>query len=729
MAKKFLTPLGLVGLTSDPATGSEGQLYFNTTDDVVRVYANGAWTELSGAGGEGASVIYSASQPDVTSLNVGTIWVDSDAVITGGGGGTVTGGPSFQTIITSPVSASIVAQTSGEILTLVSGSNVYITNASANNSITIGVNGIQEQIDNLITSIGPSSASATASRITAYVKNGSTALAKGVPVYVTGADGTNIIVGPASNASESTSSKTLGFTQTALNSNQHGYIVLEGSLDGLNTNGATAGDPIWLGETTGTVIYGLANKPKAPNHLVYLGVVSRKNSSNGEIFVKIQNGFELNELHDVRITSIQNDDLIVYNSASSIWVNSPKQNIINTASAAAVSYLVDGAPEALNTLNELSEALNDNADILDTLLTTTAASSTYLPLSASASFYRWTKTYSASASVISGVDDNSISLSYNAGYIQLFINGVMLDPSEYTATNGTSITVTAPVLSGEVVDIFAFRNSTSVNTYSQAQIDAKYNNRTRWTKTYSASATVISGNSDNALPLLYSSGFEEVYLNGILLTPIIDYARTSASVITLGSGVITNDVIEIINTQPFNVADVYNTSQANSTFLTQSSASTTYLTQSSASTTYAIKTDFPADAWISYTPSLTSSGTTPTLGTGSVATGKYKKIGKTVFGWAKIQFGSSGVSAGTGIYRISLPIVAASADDQVCGAGILQDSSANTAYTLVPHIPNTGYVQLYQHQTSGATQVVFNDNPINIAASDRLMIHFTYEVA
>jgi len=87
MAKKFLTPLGLVGLTSDPASGSEGQLYFNTTDDVVRVYANGAWTELSGAGGEGASVIYSASQPDVTSLNVGTIWVDSDAEATGGGGG------------------------------------------------------------------------------------------------------------------------------------------------------------------------------------------------------------------------------------------------------------------------------------------------------------------------------------------------------------------------------------------------------------------------------------------------------------------------------------------------------------------------------------------------------------------------------------------------------------------------------------------------------------------
>lgn len=154
-----------------------------------------------------------------------------------------------------------------------------------------------------------------------------------------------------------------------------------------------------------------------------------------------------------------------------------------------------------------------------------------------------------------------------------------------------------------------------------------------------------------------------------------------------------------------------------------------YLTSASANNTYATKTDFPADAWTSYTPSLTASTTSPTLGTGSTATGRYKQVGKIVTGWAKLTFGTSGINAGTGIYRISLPIAAASADDQVCGAGILQDSSANTAYTIVPHIPNTGYVQLYQHQTSGATQVVFQDNPINIAASDRLMIHFVYEVA
>ncbi len=50
---------------------------------------------------------------------------------------------------------------------------------------------------------------------------------------------------------------------------------------------------------------------------------------------------------------------------------------INTASAAAVAYLIDGAPAALNTLNELAAALDDNADILDLYLTQSSASALY----------------------------------------------------------------------------------------------------------------------------------------------------------------------------------------------------------------------------------------------------------------------------------------------------------------------------------------------------------------
>jgi hypothetical protein len=203
---------------------------------------------------------------------------------------------------------------------------------------------------------------------------------------------------------------------------------------------------------------------------------------------------------------------------------------------------------------------------------------TYTQAAADAKFFaidesridRWTKTYSASATTITGVDDYSESLLYTSGLESLYINGVLVDPSEYTRTSASVITPDEAIVSGDVVDLIIPKAFEVANTYTIAQIDAKYNTRTRWTKTFSASATVISGVDDNSLSLLYTAGYEEVYLNGILLTPITDYARTSASVVTLGSAVVTNDIIEIVNTQPFNVADTYTTTQADNLFIPDS---------------------------------------------------------------------------------------------------------------------------------------------------------------
>ena len=134
------------------------------------------------------------------------------------------------------------------------------------------------------------------------VKNGEgNTIYKGQPVYIKGANGSNIIVGLASNSGEQTSSKTLGLVvQNSLANNAFGTVITDGLLEGFNASAANAGDPIWLGPS-GSLIYGLANKPHAPNHLVYLGVVTRA-QNNGELFVKVQNGYELEELHNVGVT-------------------------------------------------------------------------------------------------------------------------------------------------------------------------------------------------------------------------------------------------------------------------------------------------------------------------------------------------------------------------------------------------------------------------------------------
>ena len=161
-------------------------------------------------------------------------------------------------------------------------------------------------------------------KIKQQVKNATgSILTKGQAVYINGANGTNVTVALAQANAESTSSKTLGLIEADIAVNGFGYVVTEGVLTGLNTNAATnEGDPVWLSPTVaGGLVYGVANKPVAPYHLVYMGVVSRKNENNGEIFIKVQNGYELNELHDVLITTPVDGNVLRYDSVTSLWKN------------------------------------------------------------------------------------------------------------------------------------------------------------------------------------------------------------------------------------------------------------------------------------------------------------------------------------------------------------------------------------------------------------------------
>ena len=195
--------------------------------------------------------------------------------------------------------------------------------------------------------------------------NGDGLISKGTAVYVTGSNGTNMLVGKASNASEATSSKTMGLMQsdiTTTGGTQTGFVVTEGLLSGLNTAGQTAGDPVWLG-VNGALIYGLANKPYAPAHLVFIGIVTKVSAGNGEIFVKVQNGFELKEIHDVDLVSNAptNGQGLIYESATSLWKN---KTIIEDA---IVNGVTDKAPSQNAVFDALALKQNSSTLIFDSL--------------------------------------------------------------------------------------------------------------------------------------------------------------------------------------------------------------------------------------------------------------------------------------------------------------------------------------------------------------------------
>jgi hypothetical protein len=125
----------------------------------------------------------------------------------------------------------------------------------------------------------------------------------------------------------------------------------------------------------------------------------------------------------------------------------------------------------------------------------------------------------------------------------------------------------------------------------------------RWNKIFDGGETTISGNDENDNLLIYTPGYEQVYLNGILLVRNEDYTATDGVEINLSSPLNENDVLDIIIFIPVNIGNVYTREQSDaryatvidlenidlSLYLTQSGASATYLTQSSASTVYAPK--------------------------------------------------------------------------------------------------------------------------------------------
>jgi hypothetical protein len=144
---------------------------------------------------------------------------------------------------------------------------------------------------------------------------------KGAAVYISGATGQTSNVSLALATSDATSAQTLGVASAAIPNNSTGYILTFGYLSNVNTSAYTDGQQLYLSPT---VAGGLtAVKPLAPNHLVYVAVVEYANPNNGKLFVKVQNGYELDEIHDVAISSLAEGHTLRYDASTSLWRNVP----------------------------------------------------------------------------------------------------------------------------------------------------------------------------------------------------------------------------------------------------------------------------------------------------------------------------------------------------------------------------------------------------------------------
>lgn len=153
----------------------------------------------------------------------------------------------------------------------------------------------------------------------AYVTNAeSVTITKGQAVYLFSAVGDRASVKLAYNTGDATSAKTLGLVAEDIAAGQAGFVMCQGVAYKMDTSTYTAGDSLYLGATAGSLT---TTKPYAPNHLVYIGTVEKANAGNGQIYVRVQNGYELEELHNVAISSPTTGQSLTYNSGTGLWSN------------------------------------------------------------------------------------------------------------------------------------------------------------------------------------------------------------------------------------------------------------------------------------------------------------------------------------------------------------------------------------------------------------------------
>jgi hypothetical protein len=318
-------------------------------------------------------------------------------------------------------------------------------------------------------------------------------------VRVTGAQGQRLKVDLALATNDALSAETIGLVTETINNNQEGFITTSGLVRGINTTGSLQsetwadGDVVYLSPTTAGNITNI--KPTAPNHIVIIGYVVSAHITQGSIYVKVDNGYELEELHNVTSTNyttpIDTDSVLTYDVTNDIWKRLTLANLRTD--------VLDG----FNTVNLIRQEF-----------TYTSGAQTF--------------TLSNSASAVYSV----------------FVNGQELRQSQYTVVT-TTLTIIDTLEASDRVDVIYSNATLGINpSYTKAETDTLLNAKvssnsaitgaTKTKITYDAKGLVTSGADATTADIAASTN--KNYVTDAQLTVIGNTSGTNTNDVSVTDG-------------------------------------------------------------------------------------------------------------------------------------------------------------------------------------------------
>ena len=271
---------------SFPATGQSGVIYIDMSVPEAYVWDGAAYQSLSG--GAGGFVPYTGATADV---DLGTYNLKADALEL-----------SQTPTDTAGVGKMVWNDTDGTIEFKLKGGNVTLQTG-------------QEEVIRVVNKSGGNLLEADYQVVRIRL------------VSEGGASGQRLAVVLAQADSDLHSATTIGIVTETINNNQEGFVTTAGTVREINTTGSLQGetwvdgDIIYLSPTTAGRLTNV--KPSAPDHIIIIGFVEYAHAVHGKIYVKVDNGYELDELHNVKIVGTPTDGevLTFKTSLGNVWTN------------------------------------------------------------------------------------------------------------------------------------------------------------------------------------------------------------------------------------------------------------------------------------------------------------------------------------------------------------------------------------------------------------------------